>query len=92
MMSISYSTTHTGIKAYSLFHHSLFFSPSPPFPSPSLSPNVLSVPYCLLPIHLLKAKAFGSSDGKLTVDMIDSGVKEMQEQHMQKVFWEKGSS
>ena len=48
--------------------------------------------FSLFSLSLHKARAFGSVDGELTEEMMDNGVKEMVEQHQQKVFWEKGSS
>ena len=63
--------------------HFLFLFSSP-------RPFIFSPSFFSLSLH--KAKAFGSVDGTLTEDMMDSGVKDMVEQHKQKVFWEKGSS
>ena len=82
---------------YECIYFSLPTNPPGLFSFPlSLLPSFLSLSFIFSPsyffLSLHKAKAFGSVDGTLTEDMMDSGVKDMIEQHKQKVFWEKGSS
>ena len=38
----------------------------------------------------VQARAYGSSDGKLTLRMVDECVEDMLQQHQQKQYWEKG--
>ena len=55
--------------------------------------HCITVNVSLLLIFFLhvQARAYGSVDGKLTLNMVDECVEDMLQQHQQKQLWEKGT-
>ena len=54
--------------------------------------NVKRCTYVYTPCtHTPQAQAYGSTEGGLTMEVIDDCVRDMLEQHSQKDFWDKGT-